>query len=214
MCKGWNCATLLSMKKRATAGQKRGARATKAKALEFALSLRGKVDEHLEWGASLNQIAQEFNDEGVPSPRGGRWTAKSVSNLVKCLEQLPPAPVSQEQLNAEKQKREQQRAKLAALLKDECLALPITAKRRRETGGQLELDDESDLDGLAPEELDEMIKHHRALEADARKFGPPKPHGWTMVELEFERKEKEAKAAARREALEERQRRKEQQKAG
>jgi len=41
---------------------------------------RGHAD-----GRSLNAIAQTLNEEGVPTPKGGRWYASTIRHVVRSL---------------------------------------------------------------------------------------------------------------------------------
>jgi len=55
----------------------------KARADEFAENLRDTIDELR--GQSLEAIARELNARGFPTPRGGKWYAASVANLLRRL---------------------------------------------------------------------------------------------------------------------------------
>jgi hypothetical protein len=45
------------------------------------LNLLLMVEDLEREGLSLNAIAARFNEDGIPSRRGGTWTAKAIANL-------------------------------------------------------------------------------------------------------------------------------------
>ncbi|MCO5105047.1 MAG: recombinase family protein [Burkholderiaceae bacterium] len=59
-----------------------GAQRNASNAVEFAQRLSPVVRGLVSAGASLNGIAAQLSSMGVPTARGGRWTAKAVSRLV------------------------------------------------------------------------------------------------------------------------------------
>ena len=52
----------------------------------FATKIGPTVTKRLKAGESYREIAQELNDLGVPTARGGNWHASSVRNIAKRLE--------------------------------------------------------------------------------------------------------------------------------
>lgn len=55
----------------------------KADAQEFAQKHWPAINRMKKNGNSLNQIAMTLNDQGIPTRRGGAWTATTVRNLIK-----------------------------------------------------------------------------------------------------------------------------------
>jgi hypothetical protein len=62
-------------------GSRKGAAVLKAKAKNFAESIRPLLEEDDLAGLSAHATARELNRRGVPTPRGGAWTANSVLKL-------------------------------------------------------------------------------------------------------------------------------------
>lgn len=60
--------------------------AVKTIADNFATKIGPTVTKRLKAGESYREIAQELNDLGVPTARGGNWHASSVRNIAKRLE--------------------------------------------------------------------------------------------------------------------------------
>lgn len=60
----------------------------KAKAQSWAQSHLPAILRMKKNGISLNQIALTLNDQGIPTRRGGTWTATTVRNLLKRCEAL------------------------------------------------------------------------------------------------------------------------------
>lgn len=60
--------------------------AVKTIADNFATKIAPTVTKRLKAGESYREIAQELNDLGVPTARGGNWHASSVRNIAKRLE--------------------------------------------------------------------------------------------------------------------------------
>ena len=55
-------------------------------AVDFARSLEGAIDTvKAEGVTSANAIAKALNDREVATPRGGKWTARSVLNVTARL---------------------------------------------------------------------------------------------------------------------------------
>lgn len=76
--------------RRAGFGTERAAASTRAQADEYARDLRPVVERMRSEGAtSLNALAHALTSEGMRTPRGGRWHASSVANLLRRLEDLP-----------------------------------------------------------------------------------------------------------------------------
>ena len=50
---------------------------------DFALRLKPTIERMRDKKMTLQAIAKELNDTGVPTARGGTWTATSVSNLIR-----------------------------------------------------------------------------------------------------------------------------------
>jgi DNA invertase Pin-like site-specific DNA recombinase len=65
---------------------KRGGEATKANAAAFALNLKAQLKGLQLQNLTLTQIAKELNNSNTATARGGQWTAKSVSNVIRRLE--------------------------------------------------------------------------------------------------------------------------------
>jgi len=64
-------------------GSRLGAAATRAKAAQKARDLDPLLRAYVAAGTtSLRALAAELNREGIPSPRGGRWHAPSVANVL------------------------------------------------------------------------------------------------------------------------------------
>lgn len=61
----------------------KGAAATVKVADMFAERLRPGIERMKNAGMSLYAIANELNEQAVKTPRGGRWTVQSVSNLTQ-----------------------------------------------------------------------------------------------------------------------------------
>ena len=59
-------------------GSRKGVAVLKAKVKEFAESVRSLLEEDDLAGLSAHATARELNRRGVPTPRGGAWTANSV----------------------------------------------------------------------------------------------------------------------------------------
>lgn len=72
-------------------GNALGVAGIKAKADDRAEGVRAKVTEIVQriGDINLSLIARQLNKAGVPTPRGGRWHASSVKNL---LDRLGPIP--------------------------------------------------------------------------------------------------------------------------
>jgi len=64
-------------------GSAKGRAAVKAYANEFAHKHKPSIERMRAQGMTLQAIARELNDQGVPTQRNGTWTATSVSNLIK-----------------------------------------------------------------------------------------------------------------------------------
>lgn len=60
--------------------QAKGREARELASMEFANKMMGHF-ENLREGMSLNAIAAHLNQMGVPTIRGGKWTAKAVSRV-------------------------------------------------------------------------------------------------------------------------------------
>jgi DNA invertase Pin-like site-specific DNA recombinase len=60
-----------------------GKRAGQAPLLPESVRLR-ITDEHAE-GKSLNAIAAALNEEGVPTAKGGKWYASTISHVVRSV---------------------------------------------------------------------------------------------------------------------------------
>lgn len=60
--------------------QAKGREAREQASVEFAKKMKGHLD-NLREGMSLNAIAAHLNQMGVPTIRGGKWTAKAVSRI-------------------------------------------------------------------------------------------------------------------------------------
>lgn len=196
------------MKKSPTPGQQRGALATKTKAQAFAMSMRDTINGCL--GMRPTYIARGFNEEGIPSANGGKWTARSVLNLIEQIEQLPPAPVSPEQIEAEKLKREQQRAECAEFLKGiargRWTLYPDHWDRKKGFVQENEAFDTSPLtanEAADLEYLEAEVKRQAERDAEAARFvGPLKPDYLTLERLRLEREEKAERSATGRRAAE------------
>lgn len=61
----------------------KGRAAVKAYADEFAHKHKPSIERMRQQGMTLQAIARELNNQGVPTARGGTWTATSVCNLIK-----------------------------------------------------------------------------------------------------------------------------------
>jgi len=72
-------------------GSRKGAAVLKAKAKNFAESVRPLLEEDDLAGLSAHATARELNRRGVPTPRGGAWTANSVLKLKARLPSRGPA---------------------------------------------------------------------------------------------------------------------------
>lgn len=59
-----------------------GAAATASAADEFAARVRPTIERMTSHGMTLTAIAAELNQNGMPTARGGQWTAKTVSNII------------------------------------------------------------------------------------------------------------------------------------
>ena len=57
--------------------------------LEADDQVRVYLSEALAGGMSANAIAGQFNEEGVATVRGGRWSARSILNLIARLDLNP-----------------------------------------------------------------------------------------------------------------------------
>jgi DNA invertase Pin-like site-specific DNA recombinase len=66
--------------------QARGVTTIKANADTYAANLHDLITGYQTQGKSLNEMARQLNKIGVATARGGRWYAKSVSNLVVRVE--------------------------------------------------------------------------------------------------------------------------------
>lgn len=64
----------------------RQAQATQADA--FAARLRPAVERMRSLGMATRAIAQELNEQGTPTARGGKWDSKTVSNLLARWKQV------------------------------------------------------------------------------------------------------------------------------
>lgn len=74
---------------RAGKGNAASALSQAASAQNFAEGFREKVDEMRSNGVvSLSGMAAELNAQGLPTPRGGKWHASSVKNLLSRLAPL------------------------------------------------------------------------------------------------------------------------------
>ncbi|GLI94978.1 recombinase family protein [Methylocystis echinoides] len=71
----------------AIAGRVKGNEAIVREADERAERLSKLIGELQGRGLSLNAIARELDQRGIPSARGGRWTATSVRNVLRRLAQ-------------------------------------------------------------------------------------------------------------------------------
>ncbi|WP_161080640.1 recombinase family protein [Duganella sp. CY15W] len=60
--------------------QAKGREARELASVEFAKKMKGHLG-NLREGMSLNAIAAHLNQMGVPTIRGGKWTAKAVSRV-------------------------------------------------------------------------------------------------------------------------------------
>jgi len=60
-----------------------GRAATKALADEFAQKHKPAIERMKAQGMTLQAIAREFNNQGIPTARGGNWTATSICNMIK-----------------------------------------------------------------------------------------------------------------------------------
>jgi DNA invertase Pin-like site-specific DNA recombinase len=47
--------------------------------------IRERIYREHQDGKSLNQIARDLNDEGVPTAKGGRWHPQTVSQVIKSV---------------------------------------------------------------------------------------------------------------------------------
>jgi DNA invertase Pin-like site-specific DNA recombinase len=66
-----------------------GAKANKARALEFAYNVMPIIDQIRRSGAlSLRQIAQALNDRGIRTARGGSWGQQTVANVIQQAENI------------------------------------------------------------------------------------------------------------------------------
>jgi len=63
-------------------GNARGGRQTRANHLEFVGRVSGVVKAYRDCGMSLAEVAVKLNEVGVPTSRGGRWFASTVSNVL------------------------------------------------------------------------------------------------------------------------------------
>jgi hypothetical protein len=72
-------------------GSRKGAAVLKAKATKFAESVRPLLEQDDLAGLSAHATARELNRRGVPTPRGGAWTANSVLKLKARLPNRGPA---------------------------------------------------------------------------------------------------------------------------
>ena len=66
--------------------QAKGVTTIKTNADNYATNLHDLITGYQPQGKSLNEMARQLNIIGVATARGGRWYAKSVSNLVARLE--------------------------------------------------------------------------------------------------------------------------------
>lgn len=81
--------------RRAKKGTEAALEAVRANAAQRASEYAEIIDDVRAMGAtSLSGVARELNDRGILTPRGGRWHASSVRNL---LERLIPLQVQSEQ---------------------------------------------------------------------------------------------------------------------
>jgi Recombinase len=67
---------------RARAGRKAAVERNVANADHHAANVLPVIREIQRSGASLHQIADALNARGISTPRGARWYAKSVSNVL------------------------------------------------------------------------------------------------------------------------------------
>jgi hypothetical protein len=63
-----------------TDAQAKGRQARQLASVEFSTKMMGHF-ANLREGMSLNAIAAHLNQMGVPTIRGGKWTAKAVSRV-------------------------------------------------------------------------------------------------------------------------------------
>lgn len=70
-------------KKRQLEGSIAGAVSTKAKADKFASSMKTELDSLAKNGITGRcAVARALNESGVPTARGGNWTATTVTNVI------------------------------------------------------------------------------------------------------------------------------------
>lgn len=70
--------------------RRKASEAKKATARAFSNRMRPEIERMQASGASMNGIAARMNSMGVPTSRGGSWTAKAVSRVLSVLpSQLP-----------------------------------------------------------------------------------------------------------------------------
>lgn len=65
--------------------QRQGRDAIKVNAQIFAQRVHPEIREMLSHGKSYNAVAARLNDLGVPTARGGNWTAKAVTRIVQVI---------------------------------------------------------------------------------------------------------------------------------
>ena len=69
--------------------RRKASEAKKATARAFSNRMRPEIERMQASGASMNGIAARMNSMGVPSSRGGSWTAKAVSRVLSVLPSQP-----------------------------------------------------------------------------------------------------------------------------
>lgn len=67
--------------------QQKGRDAVKENAQSFARRVHPQIAEMLAHGKSYNAVAARLNGIGVPTARGGSWTAKAVTRIVQATTQ-------------------------------------------------------------------------------------------------------------------------------
>lgn len=69
--------------------RRKASEAKKATARAFSNRMRPEIERMQASGASMNGIAARMNSMGVPSSRGGSWTAKAVSRVLSTFPSQP-----------------------------------------------------------------------------------------------------------------------------
>lgn len=72
----------LGNKTNLTDAQAKGREGNRAASVAFSLRVLPMIDAFLKAGKSLNAVATQLNSMNVPTARGGRWAANSVSRVV------------------------------------------------------------------------------------------------------------------------------------